>query len=170
MSALVQVSTWVTANVATPLIGRICILFVRTWHYQVPANKHRFFLCFSFLLISFMFPPSIFTQVYIITYSMLTDCFKMTPTGTVCLAMAALYTLPKPGLHSVHRSRRNMAVILQFPFIMNGNKIQGWREIEGNIQMILAPGYVCGDGELIASHCGSVALWQRQKVQLFIAP
>lgn len=28
------------------------------------------------------------------------------------------------------------------------------REIEGNIQMILAPGDACGGGELVASRCG----------------
>lgn len=36
-----------------------------------------------------------------------------------------------------------IAVILQFPFITTGNKMQRWREIKGT-QMILALGYACG--------------------------
>lgn len=117
---------------------------------------HKQILCLlRFLLFfNFMFSPSLFTQVYIITYSTLPDSFKMTPTGTVCLTMATIYTLPKTRIAFTPQIQTNMAVILQFPFITNGNKIQWWREIEGNIQMILAPGYVCGEGELIASHCG----------------
>lgn len=68
--------------------------------------------------------------------------------------MALLHAMPKPGIAFTPLILRNMAVILQFPFITNGNKMQWWREIEGNIQMILAPGYACGGGELIASRCG----------------
>lgn len=71
----------------------ICVLFVRARHYP-PPHKHRFFMCFSSFFIS-KYSASRFTQVYIITYSTLPDCFKMTPIGTVCLTMATVYTLPK---------------------------------------------------------------------------
>lgn len=41
--------------------------------------------------------------------------------------------------------------------------------MEGNIKLILALGHACGGVELIASLCGELALWHRQKSQLFIA-
>lgn len=39
--------------------------------------------------------PFSFTQDYIIISSTLPDCFKRTPTGSACLTMAGLHTLPK---------------------------------------------------------------------------
>lgn len=73
----------------------------------------------------------------------------MTPTATTHLTMALLHAMPKPRIAFTPQIPRNMAVILQFPFITNGKKMQRWREIEGNIQMILASGYACGGRELV---------------------
>ena len=73
-------------------------VFALSEHDTTPTN--RFFVCFR---VGFFFCPSIlcfpllsfFIQVYIIIYSTLSDCFKMTPTGTACLTMAVLHWLPK---------------------------------------------------------------------------
>lgn len=129
-------------------------VFALSGHDITPTNTDSLSVSVFFLSFNFMFSPSLFTQVYIIIYSLLPDCFKMTPTGTACLTMAVLHTLPKTRIAFTPRNQRNTAVILQFPFITNGNKMQWWREIEGNIQMILAPGYACGGGELVVSRCG----------------
>lgn len=123
--------------------------------HDIPAtNTDSFSASVLSLSLNLMFSPSPFTQVYIIIYSTLPDCFKMTPTGTACLTMAVLHALPKTRIAFTAQIQPNTAVILQFPFITNGNKMQWWREIEGNIQMILAPGDACGGGELVASRCG----------------
>ena len=91
MSALDQVSTWVTANVAaedTPV-------FALSEHDIPVTNTDSFSASVLSLSLNLMFSPSPFTQVYIIIYSTLPDCFKMTPTGTACLTMAVLHALPK---------------------------------------------------------------------------
>lgn len=77
---------WVP-NVAT------LIHFVRTWTFWY---VHTVSLSASFILLSsVMFPPSLITQEYIIAYSMLPDCLKRSPTGTLFLAIAPLHRLPK---------------------------------------------------------------------------
>lgn len=73
----------------------------------------------------------------------------MTPTGTKCLTVALLHSVPKTRIAFTPQSRLNTAVILRFLFITNGNKMQWWREIEGNVQMILALGYACGEESLL---------------------
>lgn len=126
-------------------------MFALSEHDITPINTDSSF----FLSFNFAFSPALFTQVYIIIYiPTLPDCFKMTPTGTACLTMAVLHTLPKTRIAFNPPIQWNMAVILQFLFITNGNKMQWWREIEGNIQTFLAPGYACGGGELVVSRCG----------------
>lgn len=94
MSALDQVSTWVTGNVADSLGGRTCACFVRTWHYPKLQPPYICLLLY-FLSLDLMFSPSLFTQVYIIISSTVPDCFKRTPTGSACLTMAGLHMLPK---------------------------------------------------------------------------
>lgn len=137
-SALNQVCFWVTANSTASFRGWMCSL---CQSMTLHTHTHKLFVCFtfSFSCFSLMFSTSLSTQVFIITYSTLPDCFKMTPTGTVYLTMAVLHILPKTRIAFSPQIRPNMVVILWFLFIENGKKIQGWREIEGNIQRILAP-------------------------------
>lgn len=50
-----------------------------------------------------MFPSPLINPLYIIAYSTLSDCLKMSPTGAVCLAVAPLQTAKNPGLRWVCR-------------------------------------------------------------------
>lgn len=96
-----------------------------------------------------MFSPSPSTELNIIIYSRIPDCFKLTPTGTACLTVALLHMLPKPRIAFTPQIQLNLVVVFQYPFITNENKMQWWREIEGNVQMLLALGYACGGWELV---------------------
>lgn len=64
MSALDQVSTWVTGNVATSLRGCTCACFVRTWHYPKQQPPYICLLLRFFVPQFDVCPFSFYTSIH----------------------------------------------------------------------------------------------------------